>query len=167
MAMIIQYNLSSAISWKKKKAYTDGRTKRWLDHDSTIKFELKELTSSNAEFIINDNPDHLIWFSQISDPFLHLETFNLVSGSFVKKDGTQIALANMRLYDFISYVKGKTFRVVVNPDGEVAKFDKEKLPSNQEYNKIINTIKELVQTKNFIKAAEYLLPATAYDFYEI
>ncbi len=87
--------------------------KRWIDHGEIVEFTDPVFTSRNAEFAINHNEKHKIWFSQLDDIFINPfpETFNdmaIIPGIF--KD------LHQDVDRFWKIVKGKKFRVSVNQD---------------------------------------------------
>lgn len=159
-------SLSSAVWWKKKKIYSSD-IQRYLDHGSKVSFTLKQQTSRNAEFIVNDNPLHIIWYSQLAGPFILIDGFTPYSGEFIKKDGSSINIYEMNVDEFVNYVNGKTFKVSVNPDGEVVKFDFDNLPEGISYDDAHKKVAQLVQATDFEGAANYLLPATQYNLIEL
>lgn len=160
-------NLSAAIGWTKKEVRIwDGKEQRWLDHNSQIRLSLKQETARNAEFYVNDNPNHTIWYSQLTEVFIQVETLNLCSGIIIKKDGEELYTREMDVKTFINYVKGRTFRISVDPNGKVAKFDPNTLP----YDKYVDAqemIANLVQKGYLEEAAKYLKPAKEYRLIEI
>lgn len=161
-------NLSAAIGWTKRKPQIwDGQTQRWLDHNSQISLSLKQETSKNAEFIINGNPNHTIWYSQLTEVFLQVETLQLCSGETIKKNGERLYTRDMDVRMFINYIKGKTFQVSVNPDGEVAKFDGKTLPYGISYINAQELVANLAKMGEYEGAAKYLFPATEYNLTEI
>lgn len=96
-------DLSTAIGWTKKKIQIwDGQTQRWLDHDSHIQLSLKQTTSRNAEFYVNDDNNHTIWYSQLTEVFIQVETLILCSGKTIKKNGEKIYTRDMDVNTFIN-----------------------------------------------------------------
>ena len=161
-------SLSAAISWTKKKNHLwDGQEQRWLDHNCIIRLSLKQETSRNAEFYVNDNPNHTIWYSQLTEVFIRCETLSLCSGETIRKNGERFFTRDMDVKTFINYVKDRTFRVSVNPDGEVAKFDGKSFPYGMSYNDAQKLVANLVKNQDYEAAAKYLLPATKYNLIEI
>lgn len=161
-------SLSAAVNWTKKKIYpVEGKSQRWLDHDSLIQLTLKQVTSRNAEFYVNDNPDHTIWFSQLTECFIQLEKLTICSGETIKKNGEKMFTRDMDLDTFITFIKGKTFRVSVNPDGTVAKFDGSTLPYGTTLTEAQELIRDLVKKEDYEEAAKFLLPATEYNLTEV
>lgn len=161
-------SLSAAIGWTKKKLHmNDGQTQRWLDHDTHVSFTLKQRTSMNAEFIVNGNPNHTIWYSQLAEIFILLKDITFLFADITRKDGTAKATCEMDVETFMTYVQGKTFRVSVNPNGEVAKFDKKALPYGITYENARKLVSDLTKEGKYEEAAKYLLPATLYDLYEV
>lgn len=161
-------NLSTAIGWTKKKVPDVNDTvQRWLDHNSRISFSLAQETSRNAEFYVNNNSNHRIWYSQLAEVFLHIETLTLCVGGIYKKNGEGMGIYNIDVKTFINYVKDRSFKVDVNPDGEVAKFDRKTLPDGISYIKAQELIASLVGKGDYKEAAKYLLPATQYNLIEL
>ena len=72
--------LKETLVWKKKINVNNGYQQRWLDESSIITFSVKQRTGSNIEFLVNGNPNHLIWYTQLSDIFLDLTSLELISG---------------------------------------------------------------------------------------
>lgn len=108
---------------KRKKIHKPSdHVQRWLDNDDKVSFELLNITSWNAEFCINGNKNHIIWYSQLAEIFLLLKNLSLVTGGIYIKNGDAKAVRDYPPEEFAKFVKGKTFRVRVNADGMVARF---------------------------------------------
>ncbi|MDE6562340.1 MAG: hypothetical protein K2K75_13235 [Muribaculaceae bacterium] len=159
--------LSTAVGWTKKKVRIwDGQV-RWLDHNREICLTLKQVTSKNAEFYVNNNTNHTIWYSQLTEVFIQTETLDLCSGEIIKKSGEKLFTLDMGIEAFINFVSGRKFCVAVNPDGEVAKFDGTTLPYGISYPAAQKLVADLVRNNDIEGAAKYLLPATEYTLIEI
>lgn len=140
---------------------------RWLEDGSIINLSIKEKTSNNAEFIVNGNPNHLIWYSQLTEIFLSIEEFVLYTGDLIYKNGIKIPTKDLDLDKFVKFVsEGRKFRVVTNPDGKVAKLDRE-FCGDMPYFAVAEKVKSLSEEGKYSEAVKYLLPATQYTLYEL
>lgn len=140
---------------------------RWLEDGSIISLSVKEKTLSNAEFIVNGNPNHLIWYSQLTEIFLSIEDFEFYTGDLIYKDGVKIRTQDLDLDKFVKFVsEGRKFRVSTNPDGKVAKLDRE-FCGGRKYVDIAERVKSLSKEGKYSEAVKYLLPATQYTLYEV
>lgn len=154
--------------WGKKRLYhNDSSDQRWLDDGSSVRFVVKRRTFNNVELMVNDNTFHSIWYSQLTEVFFKVNDFNLCSGKIIKKDGDEFYTRNMNVPAFIAFIEGKSFRVVQNPDGMVAKFDAHNLPRNISYVDACQLVRDLVQCGDYSKAASYLIPSTEYTLVEL
>lgn len=90
--------------WKNKPIYIPDDFQRWLDHESHVQFSLKQRTSRNAEFFVNDTPFHTIWYSQLAEIFLNIHNLNLCTGRVVQKDGKEVYTVQMGVDSFIRFV---------------------------------------------------------------
>lgn len=157
---------SIEVAWQKRiHAYNDN-IQRWLDEGSNIKLTVKQYTSQNVEFMINDNPHHLIWYSQLSCIFLQISTLSLCSGIIKLKDGTVNYIRNYTSDEFATIAANRNFKVHVNPDGQVAKFDEQKIPYPT-YGQCTEHIKKLVSNGKIEEAASYLIPSIEYSLEEV
>lgn len=157
---------SIEVAWQKRiHAYNDN-IQRWLDEGSNIKFTVKQYTSQNVEFMINNNPHHLIWYSQLSCILLQISTLSLCSGIIKLKDGTTNYIRNYTSDEFAAIIADRKFKVHVNPDGQVAKFDEQKIPYPT-YGQCTEHIKKLVSNGKIEEAAKYLIPYTEYSLEEV
>lgn len=94
----------------------DPAVKRWIDDGEVVEFTKVNFTSRNAEYEINHNQNHKIWFSQLDDIFINpfaetKENQTVVISLFEKMPNLQENPQN-----FWAYVKNKRFRVSVNTD---------------------------------------------------
>lgn len=160
-------SLSAAIGWTKKKIHMWEGQVRWLDHNSEICLTLKQATSQNAEFYVNNNTNHTIWYSQLTEVFIQTETLDLCSGEIFKKSGEKLYTRDMDIVNFINFVEGRKFRVAANSNGTVAKFDGDTLPYGISYSDAQKLVADLVRNGDFEGAAKYLRPATEYTLIEI
>lgn len=151
---------------RKIMQYQNSDVKRWLDDDSIIELTLKQQTYKNAEFYVNENPNHTIWYSQLKEIFLRLDNLELVAGEIIKKDNSKCFIYEMSVPDFVEYVSGKKFKVEVNPDGKVAKFNDEK-SSGMSLEELADTIKYLYTKGEYQVAAGYLIGSTEYNLREV
>ena len=87
-----------------------GNVVRWLEDGQIIRFTNVRFTEKNAEFTINENENHKMWFSQFDDIFL-----NPFPSS--KEDLAICSPVWQRFHEdpwsFWEYVKGKTFKVSI------------------------------------------------------
>lgn len=146
---------------------SDDSCQRWLEENSIVQFSLNKRTAQNAEFIINNNPYHLIWYSQLSEIFFQIENYSLCSGMIIWKDGTRCVTFELGVEQFISTTKGKKFKVVVNPDGPVAKFARNAFDANTTISKAYQIIIDLINKKEWRQAASFLSESKEYTLIEI
>lgn len=162
------HSLSAAVSWEKKKVQSEGYDiKRYLNKNSQVSFEVNKRTVNNAEFKINGNPNHLIWYSQLATIFILLDNQQFCFGELIKKGGEKVSLCDLDVEAFINYVNGKRFVVDVNPLGDVAKFDTNAFSNSISYEAARKMVEDLTKEGKFAEAARYLLPAIVYDLYEV
>ena len=128
---------------------------------------VNKTTNRNAEFIINGHPNHLMWYSQFSEIFFNLDTMSLCSGSIKKHNGESIYVRDMTHEAFADYVTGKKFKVILNPEGEVAKINWEKLPQIIYYEDAANIIRNLCLEGKYSEAASYLVSGQEYELLEL
>lgn len=156
---------ATAVWWRKPIIKDDPREKRWLDDGSIITLSENKRTSSNVEFMVNDDPKHLVWYSQLSKVFLQLELLETCSGAITFKNGEKKLVNEYAAWDFIDVVKGKKFRVSVNPDGDVA------VPSDKQYRgtwgELTNLVKKHLDNDDIDAAADLLKPDTEYELTEV
>lgn len=144
--------------------------KRWLDDNSVITLTLKQRTFQNAEFIVNGDETHLIWYTQLTREFLQLNNQQLCSGEIIRKNGDRFRTHTLEVGSFIDFVKDKSFRVEVDPHGFVAEFNRRNpnatdLPANNY--EAAQMISQLISEGNISKAASYLKPGREYNLIEI
>lgn len=141
----------------------EDEVKRWIDNNSHIRLSLKQKTAANAEFYVNENKNHIIWYSQLSEVFFNIDNQVLCCGDLIKKNGTKSLICDIEIDEFIEYVKDKTFRVSVNPEGDVAKFRK----GFEITSELINTIKQSITMGDYKTVSKYLALSTEYTLTEI
>lgn len=136
---------------------------RWLENDSIVELKLKRQTYRNAEFYVNGNDNHCIWFSQLAQPLLKISSLELVLGRLIKKHGDSICMFDMSNVDFINYVANKRFRVIVNEEGSCAKMK----VGNMTYGELQEKIQRLYEEGKYYEAAQFLEPANLYSLEEL
>ena len=141
-----------------------AQIKRWLEEDSIIELSLKQKTYRNAEFYINGEKNHCIWFSQLADPLLIVNSLDLVLGKIIKKDGSVMFMHDMNNTQFIEFVKNKQFKVIVNEDGACVKMSS---GVNMNYGQWQERIKILYNEGIYNEAAQLLEPANLYSLEEL
>ena len=141
------------------------KQQRWLDDGSVVTFDIKQITSSNAEFTVNNNSNHIIWYSQLTELFFNINDMSLNTGEIFHKNGNVSATRDMDVDSFVNFVKGKRFKVLVNTDGKVAKVDKD-FCEGMSYEYIHDTVKNLLEQNKYTEAAKYLIPSTQYSLQE-
>lgn len=166
MNKTISESLSTLVAWNKKIIDVNETTRRWLADGEIINLSVNKRTSKNVEFKVNNDDNHLIWFSQFSAVLLRLSDLKLVSGEIKLKDGKTLFLCNIQIDDFIEIIKNKTFKVICNEDGAVANFE-ERNPPCRTYTAYVDLIRELVNRGELDKAASYLSPTREYSLIEI
>ena len=140
--------------------------KRWLDDGSIVTFNVIQITTFNIELSVNDNPNHIIWFSQLNEIFFNLKDFSFCTGDIIHKNGKSIPTKDMDLNTFVNFIKGKRFKILTNTDGKVAKIDNEYC-AGMTIIEIQKRIKSLIDLHNYSEAVKYLLPATQYTLQEL
>lgn len=91
----------------------DG-VKRFLEDDEEVTFTLDHMIgSTDAEFLINNDPSRRMQFSQLCSFFLCREGRSLYSGT-VSAAGVKASLATMNVDTFMNLVTGRRFRVSVD-----------------------------------------------------
>ena len=87
---------------------------RFLEDGEEVSFTLDHMIgTTNAEFIINDNPSRRMLFSQLCSFFLCREGRSLYSGT-VAAAGVSASLATMNVETFMRLVTGRRLRVSVD-----------------------------------------------------
>ena len=156
--------------WGNRKIY-DGLdpTRRWLGQGEIVEFSINKKTLNNIEFKINNNPLDLIWFSQLSEIFLNVERIELSSAPIIKKNGEYLFIYTMTPDEFVDYVKDKKFMVKINNDGDVARFNKEKLIEYSIYDlrDAEKKIKDLVNEGRFDEAVSFLKDCREYTLIDM
>lgn len=147
-----------------------GDTMRWLDHDTEIEFTaVNEQNDFNYEFVINGNPNHLIWFSQISG--FHLNPDNvkqIATPVIVWKDGSHNYVYTLKPSEFWQKVQGKRFKVTV--DGNYPIMIDKKNPTVKKFNTleaITDYIAKNLRNKNYGAIVGMTKAAKTYLFEEI
>lgn len=141
-----------------------AQIKRWLDNDSVIELSLKRKTSRNAEFNINGNENHCVWFSQLADPLLKVNSLDLTLGKIIKKDGTVMRMHDMTNTQFIDFVRNKLFKVIVNEEGACVKMTS---GVNMTYGQWEERIQMLYSEGKYNEAAQLIEPANLYSLQEL
>lgn len=159
-------DLGSELNKQTASLTSDYTMQRWLEDNSEVRFSIKRPTLRNALFTINGNPNHEMWYSQLAEVFINVDNLELSWGEIIKKDGSHVFIEDMGAQGFTEYVTNKTFRVIVNPNGRVAKFNPKAFPYNT-INQARQRIIELVESKQIRKAASYLIQAKEYTLVEI
>ncbi len=142
------------------------KEKRWLDEGSIVTFDVLQVTAFNVELSVNNNPNHIIWLSQLNEIFFNIKDFSFCTGEIRHKNGLISATNDMDCESFAKYIKGKRFKVLTNTDGKVAKIDKEYC-NGMTYQEIQTRVKSLIDQQNFSEAVKYLQPATQYSLQEL
>lgn len=157
--------LKETLVWKKKINVNNGYQQRWLDESSIITFSVKQRTGSNIEFLVNGNPNHLIWYTQLSDIFLDLTSLELISGYIKLKNGNEIYICTYDPFQFENLVLGKKFKVKL-VSNEAVSFEG-KIPCVN-YSECLSFIKNLLEKGEVGKAAGYLSsPRSVYGLEEV
>ena len=146
---------------------TKDSCKRWLDPGSIVSFSVNKRTSKNIEFKINDDENHLIWYSQLETIFFNLDSMSLCCGEIINKDGEKALFAKIKAHEFEEYAKNRRFRVILNSDGKVAKFRNNTLPAGTSYIDAENMINNLIDDNQFEKTGDYLETSNQYTLEEI
>lgn len=141
-----------------------SQIKRWLDNDCVIELSLKRITSRNAEFNINGNENHCVWFSQLAAPLLNVNFLELTLGKIIKKDGSIMYIHDMTNTQFIDFVKNKQFKTIVNEAGACVKMAS---GVNMTYGDWEKRIKMLYHEGKYKEAAQLLEPANLYSLKEL
>lgn len=159
-------DIGSELSKQTASLTTDYAMQRWLEDDSEVRFSVKQTTFKNALFIINGHFNHEMWYSQLAEVFINIDNLELNWGEIIKKDGSHVFIEDMGARGFTEYVANKTFRIIVNPNGRVAKFNPKTFPYNITVDQARQIIRELVESKQIKKAASHLIQAKQYTLVE-
>lgn len=141
-----------------------SQIKRWLDNDSVIELSIKRITSRNAEFFINGNENHCVWFSQLADPLLKVNSLDLTLGKIIKRDGSVVYMHDMTNTQFIDFVRNKRFKVMVNDEGACVKMTS---GVNMTYRQWEERIQMLYSEGKYNEAAQLIEPANLYSLQEL
>ena len=151
-----------------RPSYTGGNICRYLNEGDVIEFTDVKFTFANAEFGINRDVNHKIWFSQLNSVYLHPHTTECAAGALTLKDGRELSLYNMRSAAFWSLVKGKKFRVLIANDYPIAIDRKNvKVQELKTLPRITDYIFTNLNNENFSAVEGMTKPATLYSFEEI
>lgn len=144
---------------------------RWLTEGEIIEFtSIITNYSSNAEFEVNNNPNHLIWFSQLRGAYLNPNNLCLYMWPDITlKDGSEIILNyNIDYSRFWSIVKNKKFRVEIGIDFPIKINEKsEQVKQLRSVPDIVSYIKDNLEKRNYDAVKGMTKKATPYSFIEV
>lgn len=138
-----------------------------MDNDEAIEFTVIKSTAKNIEFCVNGDSKHLIWFSQLNEVFFKMDSMYPCAGKIIKKDGSYLYIWKMSPTEFLEYVRGKKFRVSINPDGDIAKFKGDAFQAGTTYDEAAAFIRKLASEGKCDEAIGYLMDGREYSFIEI
>lgn len=142
---------------------------RWLENESIVEFTDASFTYSNAEFTINSDPNHLIWFSQLSNIGL-TKDLELVGGLFVLKNGTRKHLFEMNVDEFWRNAQGKRFAVIV-PDNQVFSFNAKSEKWNdipgRKYSEARDYVERCIKDGKYSELYDFIKPNSIYHLVEV
>lgn len=144
---------------------------RWMDNNTIVEFTSASFTYNNAEFTINSNDNHKIWYSQIFNFGIN-DRLELGFCYLTLKNGKEIQLTpnEIDVDTFWEYVKNKRFLVNV-PEGIMFVFNKK---SNVWSEKSIRTyadaheyVVKCVQDGRYSDIGDLIKPGSIYMLTEI
>ena len=141
---------------------------RWLDNGSIVEFTDPSFTYSNAEFSINYDSSHKIWFSQIANFGLD-DNLELVCCNMIFQNGTTKSLVSMSVDDFWKDVQGKEFEVCV-PDNILYVFNKNSDVWSKEglynYKEAWEFVVKCAENEQYSKIGDLIKPGSIYALVE-
>lgn len=144
---------------------------RWMENNSIVEFTSASFTYNNAEFTINSNENHKIWYSQIFN-FGITDKLEFGYCYLTLKNGKKIALTpnEIDVDTFWEYVKNKSFLVEV-PEGFMFVFNKnssvwDKLPKRT-YGEAYEYVVKCVQDGRYSDIGDLIKPGSIYCLTEI
>lgn len=94
--------------------YPPGKI-RWMEEGDIVSFTNPKVHFDNAEFQINNQEHWLIWFSQLYTKFYTGDLDSPNACSLKMKDGTLYAPMYLSFPKFWNIVRGRKFRVHIDP----------------------------------------------------
>lgn len=150
---------------------TIDTNRRWLDNGDIIEFtSIIKSCGSNAEFAINNDPNHRIWLSQLRGAYLNPNNLDIsIWPDITFKDGTEIIIDYKIGYDrFWAIVKGKKFRVEIEIDSLVKINERnEQVRKLGSVDAIVSYIDENLSNHKYSAVIGMTKKATLYSFIEV
>lgn len=146
-----------------------GGIVRWLDDGSVIEFTSANIYTSNAEFEINNDPNHLVWFSQLNALFIDKDDVEkLYTGSIQLKGTEPRLIRDIFPDDFWNMVKNKKFKVIVDDNGFIQINEKdERVQRIGQISEVCKFIKNKLDAKDYDAIKGMTKESRCYDLVEI
>lgn len=144
---------------------------RWMENNTIVEFTSASFTYSNAEFTINSNENHKIWYSQIFNYGIN-DKLELGNCFLFLKNGEKIELTpnEIDVNTFWEYVKNKKFVVDV-PEGVMFVFNKKSDvwsdKSLDTYGEAYEYVVKCVQEERYSEIGDLIKPGSIYSLIEI
>ncbi len=143
--------------------------RRFMEDGDKVRFtKVTNDGMNNQEYEINDCPDWLMWFSQLSQVHINQDIDDLIAPTIKFLDGSKFYIHDMEAWKFYEKVKGKTFRVsTCTTFAAIKPIPDDLVDTIVTYRDALEYAKKCIEGGNLERLGKLLKPASLYYLEEI